>query len=211
MRHGSRLVCAVLLMSCLVATAKNKKKVLFPADIVQARTAWVIVDPNAGVDVRDPNANNLARTAVENALANWGRLKPVTDPSLADLVIVVRKGNGKLAEPTIAGTPINTPPPMIGQRTDSGVNGSARTGSPPPFGESDPRGQADPRPQMEVGDPEDNFAVYRCNRMQTPGNPLNSPAVWRYSAPNALAAPGVPAVDEFRKIMLESEKQLAKP
>jgi hypothetical protein len=211
MRHRSRLICAVLLMSCLVATAKNKKKVLLPADIVQASTAWVIIDPDVGVDVRDPNANNLARNAVENALAKWGRLKPVADPSLADLVIVVRKGNGRIAEPTIAGTPVNTPPPMIGQRTDSGVNASARTGSPPPFGESDPRGQSDPHPQMEVGDPQDNFAVYRCNRMHDTGNPLNSPAVWRYSAPNALDPPTVPAVEEFRKIMLESEKQLSKP
>ena len=204
MRHRSGVICAVLLMSCLVATAKNKKKVLLPADIVEARTAWVIIDPGAGVDVKDPNANNLARSAVENALAKWGRLEPVADAAQADLIIVVRKGNGKIAEPTIADTPINTPPPMIGQRTDSGVNASARTG-PPPFG------QSDPHPQMEIGDADDTFAVYRCNRMHDTGNPLNAPAVWHYSAPNALASPGVPAVDEFRKLLLESEKQLSKP
>jgi len=204
MRH--RVICAVLLMSCLVATAKNKKKIPLPADIVQARTAWVIVDPDAGVDVRNPTANNLARSAVESALAKWGRIEPVTSAEQADLIIVVRKGNGKMAQPTIADTPINTPPPVMGQRTDSGVSGSAsgRTG-PPPFGASDPH------PQMEVGDADDTFAVYRCNRLHDTGNPLNAPAVWRYSAPNGLAAPGVPAVDEFRKVVLESEKQLAKP
>ena len=204
MRHRSELVCAVLLMLCLVAAAKNKKKVILPADVVQARTAWVIVDPDAGVDVRDPNANNLARGAVENALAKWGRLQPVADPSQADLIIVVRKGNGKMVESTIAGTPINTPPPMIGQRTDSGVNASARTG-PHPFG------QPDPHPQMEVGDPQDNIAVYRCNRTHEISSPLAAPPVWRYSAKDALASPSVPAVDEFRKAILEAEKQLSKP
>ncbi len=204
MRHRSRLICAVLLMSCLVAAAKNKKKVLLPADIVEARTAWVIVDPDAGVDAKNPNANNQARSAVENALARWGRLKPVADISLADLIIVVRKGSGRMVEPTIADTPVNAPPPMIGQRTDSGVNASARTGA-PPFGEPDPR------PQMEIGDTQDNFAVYRCDRGHENGNPLTAPAVWRYSAPGALASPDVPAVDKFRDLMLESEKQLSKP
>ena len=209
MRYRSGLICAVLLMSSLAATAKNKKKALLPSDIVQARTAWVIVDPQAGVDVKDPNANNLARGAVENALASWGRLQPVTSPEQADLVIVVRKGNGKMVDPTIAGTPMNTPPPAIGQRTDSGVNASAsgRSG-PPPFGASGPH------PQMEVGDSDDNFAVYRgyhLNDASNTGNPLDAPAVWRYSGPNALAGPDVQAVDQFRKVVLESEKQLSKP
>jgi len=204
MRYRSGLIYAALLATCLTATAKNKKKVLLPDDILQARTAWVMVDPDAGVDVRNPNANNMARGAVENALAKWGRLEPVTDVSLADLIIVVRKGNGRMVEPTIGGTPANAPPPMIGQRTDSGINGAARTG-PPPFG------QSDPHPQMEVGDTEDSFAVYRCNRGHDTTNPLNAPAVWRYSAKNALQAPGVPAVDAFRSAILEAEKQAAKP
>jgi hypothetical protein len=208
MRLRSGLICAALVISCLAATAKNKKKNLLPADIVQARTAWVVVDPQAGVDPKNPNANNLARGAVENALAKWGRLQPVVDPSQADLIIVVRKGSGKTVDSTIGGTPINAPPPAIGQRTDSGINGSARTG-PPMFGGQESPMQAGPHPQMEVADPEDNFAVYRCNRMQDTGNPLNAPAVWRYSAPNALSAPDVPAVEVFRKLVMESEKQLS--
>jgi hypothetical protein len=204
MRHRSRLICAVLLMSSLLAVAKNKKKVLLPADVVQARTVWVIVDPNAGLDPRNPNANNQARSAVENALARWGRLQPVTDVSQADLIIVIRKGNGKMVDSTIAGTPANEPPPFTGQRTDSGVNGSARTG-PPPFG------QPDPHPQMEIGDAQDTFAVYRCDRAHETGNPLAAPPVWRYVSVDALDSPGVPAVDKFRDVMLESEKQLSKP
>jgi hypothetical protein len=204
MRYRTGLVCAALFMSCLTGSAKNKKKVLLSEDILQARTAWVIVDPDAGVDVRNPNANNMARGAVENTLAKWGRLEPVADVSLADLIIVVRKGNGRMVEPTIGGTPANAPPPIIGQRTDSGINGSARTG-PPPFG------QSDPHPQMEAGDTQDSFAVYRCNRGRDTTNPLNAPAVWRYSGKDALDAPGVPAVDAFRNAILQAEKQAAKP
>lgn len=204
MRYRTGLVCAALLMTCLAASAKNKKKAVLPVDILEAKTAWVLVDPDAGVDVRNPMANNKARGAVENALAQWGRLQPVTDGSQADLIIVVRKGNGRMAEPTIGGTAANAPPPMIGQRTDGGINGSARAGQ-PPFG------QSDPHPQMEVGDTEDSFAVYRCNRGRDNTNPLNPPAVWRYSAKDALDAPSVPAVDAFRRAVLESEKELSKP
>jgi hypothetical protein len=47
--------------------------------------------------------------------------------------------------------------------------------------------------------------VYRGSRE----NPLDAPAVWRYSAKNALQSPAVPAVDAFRKLVIESEQQLA--
>lgn len=205
MRLRTKLICAVLLMSCLVATAKKKKPIL-PADIVQAKTAWVIIDPQVGVDPKDPAANNRAREAVEAALAKWGRLQPVTSAEQADIIIVIRKGTGKLVDSTIAGSPINTPPPAIGQRTDTGVNASAsgRSGGPPPFA-------SDPRPQMEAGDADDDFAVYRGSRMRDSGNPLDAPPVWRISAPNVLAGPDVRAVDAYRKAVLESEKQLANP
>jgi hypothetical protein len=206
MRYRLGVVCAALLILSVTASAK-KKKVLLPTEVLQARTAWVIVDPNAGVDVREPQANNLARSAVESALARWGRLQPVTDASQADLIIVVRKGNGRMVNPTIGGTRANDPPPMAGQNPDSGMNGSgpARTG-PPLYG------QSEPHPQMEVGDEEDTFFVYRCEHMQDGGNPLKSPPVWRYSGTNALHAPDVPAVDAFRRVIQEAEKQQdAKP
>ncbi len=201
------LVLSVLFLSCLVAVAKNKKKSPLPIDILQAHTAWVIVDPQAGVDVTDPNANRQARADVENALAKWGRLMPVTDPSQADLIIVIRKGNGKLVQPTIGGTPINAPPPVIAQRTDTGITAAGRTG--PPLEESQPH------PQTEVGSTQDTFAVYRgnpaYNNSANDENPLDSPPAWRYTAKDALASPGVPAVDQFRKVIAESEKALAGP
>jgi hypothetical protein len=194
----------VLVLSCLAAVAKDKKKVLLPVDILQARSAWVIVEPDAGLDIKDPNANNVARADVESALAKWGRLSPVTDPAMADLIIVVRKGNGTVIQPTIAGTPVNSPPPVIAQRTDSGINAAGRTGPPPE--------SPGAHPQMEVGSTEDMFTVYRGNHFHDGlGDALDAPAAWRYTARDALAHPGVPAVDVFRKLVAESEKALAKP
>ncbi len=35
--------------------------------------------------------------------------------------------------------------------------------------------------------------------------------VWRYTAKDALESPGVPAVEVFRKLIADSEKQLAGP
>jgi hypothetical protein len=203
MTHRRVLALSVLFLSCLIATAKDKKKATLPVDVLQAHTAWVIVDPQAGIDVTDPTANRTAREGVEKALAKWGRLTPVTDPSMADLIIVIRKGNGKLAQETIGGTPINAPPPVIAQRTDGGVNASTRVG--PPYQTSDPH------PQMEATTGDDTFAVYRGDPNHiTEQNPLNSPPVWRYTSPTALA-PGVPAVERFRKAVDDSEKALTAP
>jgi hypothetical protein len=199
---------SVMLLCCVVASGKDKKKVLLPADILQAQTVLVMVDPDAGVDMQDPNANRIARENVEGALVKWGWLRPVAGGSAADLIIVVRKGNGKMAQPTIGGTPVNNTPPVIG----------GRVGNPPACDVSDPRcggsesgspSNAGPissgaHPQMEVSSTEDTFAVYR-------GGPdaLDAPAVWRYTATDALDAPDVPAVEAFRKLVAESEKQLA--
>jgi len=198
------LALSVVFLSCLAAVAKDKKKPVLPVDILQAHTAWVIIDPDAGMNVQDPNANRIARSDVETALAKWGRLSPVTDVTLADLIIVVRKGNGKFVQPTIGSAPGNAPPPVVAQRTDSGINVSGRTG--PPLVESEPH------PQMEVGTTQDSFAVYRGDpRHITEQDPLNSPPVWRYTRKDALASPGVPAVDAFRKAINDSEKALVGP
>lgn len=202
MPYRSSLTLSILFLSCLVAVAKDKKKVPIPVDVLQDHTVWVIVDPGAGVDVKDPNANVIARADVENALRKWGRLEPVADASTADLIITVRKGRGKLVEPTIAGTPINNPPPVIMQPSDSGINAAGRVG---------PQPSLDPHPQMEVGGAQDMFVVYRSTLGQSVDDSLDSPPVWRYSAKDALASPGVPAVDAFRKVIAESEKALAGP
>jgi hypothetical protein len=202
MPYRRSLTVSILFLFCLVAVAKDKKKVPLPADILQAHKVWVIVDPAAGVDVKDPNANVIARQDVENALRKWGRLDPVADVSTAELIITVRKGNGKLVQPTIAGTPINAPPPVIMQPSDSGINAAGRVGPQPP---------PDPHPQMEIGSTQDMFVVYRTSLGQSLDESLDSPPVWRYTSKDALTSPGVPAVDVFRKAVNDSEKALTGP
>lgn len=66
---------------------------------------------------------------------------------------------------------------------------------------------------MEVTDPDDTFAVYRgdpvYNEEHTKDDPLGYPPVWQYTGKNALQSPRVPAIDNFRKAIAESEKLTA--
>ncbi len=204
-----------LLIAALCAFGKDKKKAPLPEDVLRAHTVLVIVDPSAGVDVEDPNANRLARTDVEQALYKWGRFTTVQEGFTADLVIMVRKGNNKIVQPTIGGTPVNGIPPVsVGSTTDSNqttTHASGRWGnSGIPNDPSNAGNQAAPQPQIEAGPTQDTFVVYRGGIKDDPNwSPLDAPAVWRYTAKNALEAPSVPAVDAFRKAIADSEKQLA--
>ncbi len=207
MRYRGVLSAAALLLVCVAADAKSKKKVLLPTEVLQARTVLVLVDPNAGVALDDPSANRIARSNVENALRQWGRYSETFDMSFADLIVVVRKGSGKMAQGTIAGVPMNNPT-MSTQPTVPGSD-SPGGGSNVPFGDpSRSKGQIQgPHPQMEVGSSEDSYAVYLCHR----DNPLDSSAIWRYDAKDGLESPEAPAVERFRKLVLEAEQQAAKP
>ena len=205
-------VTTILLCSAL-APAKDKKKTILPADVLRARTVLVIVDPTAGVDARNPNANRAARADVEKALDQWGRFTLVQEGVTADLVITVRKGNGKLVQPTIGGTPINGIPPVTGGTTTSPTQTTSRAGV--RWGTGNPNDPSNagtqpstPEPQIEAGSAQDMFVVYRGNKDPN-WSPLDSPSVWRYSGKDALASPSVPAVEVFRKLIAESEKQLA--
>ena len=118
MRYQRALAGAlVLVMCCAVAAGKDKKKkILLPADVLQSRTALVVIDPDAGMSVDAPNANRTAQEDVEKALMKWGRFELATDVSTADLVIEVRKGSGKIAQPTIGGLPTNSRPVVFEPR-----------------------------------------------------------------------------------------------
>jgi hypothetical protein len=218
-----RLPLIALLLLSPLAPAKDKKKASLPEDVLRAHTVWVIVDPTAGVDINAPNANRTARTDVEKALVRWGRLEPVTNADMADLIITVRKGNGKVADGTIGGTPVNAPPPVIAQSTDNDIHVAGGTrgaripdrtpdasssGAPfPDAGSSTNTGYpAKPSPQAEIGLSQDMFVVYRSHT----ANALDTPPVWRYSAKDALESPDVPVVEVFRTLVAQSEKQLAK-
>jgi hypothetical protein len=204
--HSQRVLAAslALAMCCVVADGKSKKKVLLPADVLQAKTALIVIDPAAGVPPDAPNANRTAQENVEKAMMKWGRFELVPDVSSADLVFTVRKGSGKIAETTIGGLPTNSRP-IVFEPTDSGSRTSA--GTIPPFGGNSQAGaqRPEPAPQVEVGSADDTLVVYRGKR----DDALDAPFVWRYSAKNALNSPEVSAVDAFRKLIAEAEKQQA--
>jgi hypothetical protein len=192
-----------LLLCSLVAAGKDKKKIILPADVLKAETVLVVIEPDAGEPMDAPMANRTARNDVETAIMNWGRFRLALNASDADLIISVRKGSGKVAEPTIGGIPDDRP--VILDPSQSGPRVGGQKGSPPPLSQPNASPQQGPHPQVEMGQSDDMFAVYRGKRE----NPLDSPPVWRYSAHDALRSPGVPAVDAFRKAILEAEKQQA--
>jgi hypothetical protein len=207
MQYRKGLAFSLLLTCCALAAGKDKNKVVLPEVVLRAETVLVVIDPDAGVAPDAPLANQTARDDVEKALANWGRFSLATDVSTADLVITVRKGNGKIVQGTIGGVPTNNRP-VIFQPTGSGVRIGGSEGTPPMAGDPTSPEPSNPHPQIEAGPAQDTFAVYYGKR----NNALDAPAVWRYSAKDALQSPGVPAVDEFKKAITEAEKQqTAKP
>ncbi len=203
MVHRKILAFSFLLAFSVTAAAKDKKKIVLPTDILEARTVLVVIDPDAGIALDAPNANRTARDAVERALMNWGRFRLAGDVASADLIISIRKGNGKMAQPTIGGIPNNRRPGVY-QPADSGPADASR-GTPTIAGDPTRPQAPDPHPQVEVGPTEDMFVVYRGKR----DDALDYPAVWRYSAKDSLRSPSAPAVDEFRKAIVEAEKQQA--
>ena len=194
---------SLLLLSCLAAVGKDKKKVILPVDVLQAQTVLVVIDPGAGVSVDAPLANRTARDDVEKALMNWGRFRLALTASDADLIISVRKGSGRMAQPTIGGMPDDRP--VIFEPSESGPRVGGQRGTPPPLSQPTGSQPQAPYPQVEVGQSQDMFSVYRGKR----NNALDAPPVWRYVATDALRSPGVPAVNEFRKAVVEAEKQQA--
>jgi hypothetical protein len=187
-----------------MASAKDKKKFLLPADVLRARTVLVLVEPQAGIAIDSPNANRAARNAVESQLMKWGRFEIVNEEWRADLIITVRKGNGKLAQPTIAGIPQDDRP-VVFRPAESGGQVSASQGGAPTEGDPTARRYPNPTPQAEVGPKEDMFAVYRGKR----DNPLDYSPVWRYISKGSLDTPRVQAVEEFRKLIVAAEAQEA--
>jgi len=216
-RHLSTLV-AVGLLAAAPALAKSKDKTL-PPYILQAHTVAVVIDPNAGIDPEDPRANQIAQKDVETALLNWGRFQPVISPVEADMIIVIRKGHGRLADATISDPRQNDRAGVINP-TDNGIGVGAQRGQQPNLGGSDgvryPQGATPssgapppqpqvPHPQLEVGGGDDWFMVYEGKVAK----PLNGTPGWRYMAPEGLHSHNVPAVEEFKKAVTAAEKAAA--
>jgi len=198
-----RTVFFLLLLVTSLAVAGNKKKVVLPAYVLRARTVIVLIDPDAGINPEAPLANKTAQEDVEKALAKWGRLTPVIDAQIADLVITIRKGSGKIVQPTIGGMPTNDRPVIV-QPNDSGIRIGAQQGRSSSAPSRPLPQDTRPSPQTEIGSGEDVFIVYEG---RSTGSLEQQAPVWRYSNKNALHSPNVPAVDEFRKLIDEAEKQ----
>jgi hypothetical protein len=199
----ARLSSLVLLAALLIvpASAKDKKKSTLPEYVLRATTVLVVVRPDAGEPLDNPMANRTARENVEKALMEWGRFRLVPDGGESDLIVTVRTGSGRTMRPTVKGGPIDNRP-GVGQTTDSSVRIGAQQGHPPPLNDPSMGPQGGPRISNEVGPSDDMFEVYRGDTV----DPLDSSAVWRYTAKDCLQAPQVSAVEEFRKAIAEAEK-----
>jgi hypothetical protein len=194
---------ALSLLLINAATAKDKKKATLPEDVLRAQTVRVVIDPDAGEPLDQPNANSTARDNVEKALMEWGRFRLVMDGEESDLVISIRPGNGRWERPTIKGGPIDQRP-GVGQSTDSSIRIGGQQGRPPMSDPGTYPQNQGPRIGNEVGPSDDMFTVYRGSM----GDPLDAPPVWRYIKKDCLrvTATQVPAVEEFRKAIAEAEK-----
>ena len=199
---------SVFLFAVLPMWAKDSVPGL-PQYVLEARTVAVLIDPDAGVSASDPNANQIAQKDVETALLKWGRFTTVLSPEQADLLIVIRKGSGKLTDATISDPRQNSRPGSVTQ-TDDGVpwvfsmaldRRSVRASSPR---EVHIRIRTARRiRRSKVGSRDDSFQVYQGKAV----DPLDGPIAWRWDRKNALHAHDVPAVAEFRKAIEEAEKQ----
>jgi len=182
--------------------AKDKAKGTLPDYVLRARTVAVIVDPQAGISIEDPRANQVAQKDVETALLNWGRLDPTISTQGVDLIIVIRRGNGRLVDQTIADPRQNNRAGVINP-TDNGASVGAQHGPQP--GVIGPGDGTAAHPQTEIGEPDDSFVVYQGGIE----DPLEAPPVWRYIAKDGLRPHSVPAVDAFRKALAEADKAAA--
>jgi hypothetical protein len=199
-RLSSLLALAALFVSFTMAKDKNKR--VFPEYVMHARTAVVMIDPDAGEPLDHPHANANARESVEKALLEWGRFDLLNDGQESDLIFVVRTGSGKAMQPTIKGGPIDQRP-GYGESTDSTIRIGGHQGQPPsqqdPSIYSPDRG---PHISNQAGPADDMFEVYQGGIQ----SPLDSTPVWRYVAKDCLREPKVAAVEEFRKLIAEQEK-----
>lgn len=201
---SSRLPIALLvgLVLTLPIVAKNKKKPTLPDLILKAQTVYVVIQPDAGEPITDPAANRTAEDAVEKAIMKWGRFNLVPGSQTADLIIAVRRGHA--SGPMIRNSPADDRPVVI-QPGEAGTRVGGQRGRPPDLSEPGLGGATSRGPQIsnQIGSSEDSFEVY----MGGVDYPLDAPPLWRYMAKDALKAPRVDAVEQFKKAINESEQQ----
>ena len=201
------LLPALVVLATAFGSPKGKDKNILPPSVLRARTVSVIIDPSAGMDLEDPNANQIARRDVEAAFLRWGRLEPAIAGQPADLVVVIRRGHQRPVSETMPDPRQNDRIGVINQ-TDNATQIGGHQGNPYPQSQA-PQAtrypQSPSNPQLEIGSQDDSFVVYDGSLPK----PLDAPAVWRYVAPDALRPHNVPAVDQFRKAIAAAEKAAA--
>ena len=170
--------------------------------MLNAQTVLVVITPDAGEPVTNPTANSTAQDNVEKALMRWNRFRLVVEPETADLIVAVRKGHA--GGPIISNSPTDNRP-VVFQPNDGDARVGAQRGSPPGLTDPGLGGPQDRGPHIsnQIGSSEDTFEVYRGGVEY----PLDAAPVWRYIAKNALDAPQVTAIEQFRKAVIDSEKQ----
>ena len=170
--------------------------------MLKAETVAVVIRPYAGEPVTNPTSNRTAEDNMERALSQWGRFRLVTDATVADLVIAVRKGQA--GGQTITNSPTDNRPVII-QQGDGNTRAGVQQGRPSdPTYPVPPSGQRLPQVGNEVGPSEDLFEVYISGGYVE--HPLDSPPIWRYMGKNALDGPQVKAVEQFKNAITESEQ-----
>lgn len=207
MKHAIfSIVASALLLAATPALAKKKEKPVLPEVVLRAQTVFVAILP-AAEPLADPMANRKAQEDVEKALMKWARFRLVLEAYSADLVIAVRKGTGKAANPTISGGPTDSRPGTI-ETTDNQIRIGVQQGRPPGGSQTSDPASPDGRAHtgIEVGTPDDTLKVYLGGEAYSSG----SSSIWTYSAKNGLRPPDVTAVAEFRKVIDEAEQAAKK-
>jgi hypothetical protein len=208
---AAMVVAAV--MGASVAGARKKEQTYLPDYVLKAKTVLVVILPDAGEPTDDLFANRRAQQEVEKAFMKWGRFQLTQDAQLADLVIGVRKGTGKIVNPTVNGGPVDSRPGTV-EATDDAIRVGVMKGRPSdvtqpggPTGTNGTGGSTTDKPHtgVEVGAEDDMFKVFQ-GKVQYP---VDNAPVWKYPGKEGLKAPDMKAVTEFRKAVEESEKAAA--
>jgi hypothetical protein len=201
LKRASALLAVSLLVT--LGFAKDKKNAL-PAYVLSAKTVAVIIDPSAGISIDDPRANQDAQKDVEAALLSWGRFEPVLSKQTADLIIVLRRGNGRMMNETMPDPRQNNRAGVI-TPADNGVSMGGQHGPQSGMPGGPGTGPGPQSPQTEIGQADDSFVVYKGGDEK----PLDAPPAWRYVAMDGLSPHSVPAVAAFRKAVENAEKAAA--
>ena len=143
----SRISVLVFVAWLAASVCAGKEKVILPADVLNAQTVLIVIQPEAGEPLTDPDANRRAQDDVERALTKWGRFQVVMSSQTADLIITVRKGTGRMVTPSIGGGPIDNRPVILQPGEGGDVRIGGQRGHPPDLSQTDTTRPAPPRTQ----------------------------------------------------------------